>query len=422
MQKKYSHLLEDENVKRWYENVSRGSKITADVYLRRLGNLCETNNTTPAELSKLDEKRIYELMLDMVSDMEKKNFAGSYIKSVLKAIKSWFAFNDKEIRKKINIKGVEETPTLQNERVPTQEELKRIFLSGDEKNRVACVLVAHSGLRLEVLGNYDGSDGLKIVDFPEMEVKNGTVEFKKIPTMIRVRSALSKKSHEYFTFLSSEGCEYLKSYLEMRIRNGEKSISAIITPKTAKNNFITTINIGDIIRKAIRQAGFGWRPYVLRSYFDTQMMLAESKGLIIRDYRTFWMGHKGDIEHVYTLNKRRLPKEHIEEMRESYRKAQKFLQTGETEKDEEDIKKMFKKELLLVAGLKPEDINDEQLEMSDEDFHKVIREKLIQQVSNNGNRQKVVGVHEVENYLASGWEFVSVLPNNRAVLKLPESM
>ena len=34
----YRALLEDENVKRWYKNTSRGSQVTADVYLRRLGN------------------------------------------------------------------------------------------------------------------------------------------------------------------------------------------------------------------------------------------------------------------------------------------------------------------------------------------------------------------------------------------------
>ena len=26
------------------------------------------------------------------------------------------------------------------------------------------------------------------------------------------------------------------------------------------------------------------------------MLLAESKGLVLRDYRQFWMGHKGDVE------------------------------------------------------------------------------------------------------------------------------
>jgi hypothetical protein len=59
-----------------------------------------------------------------------------------------------------------------------------------------------------------------------------------------------------------------------------------------------------MIRKSIRMAGFSWRPYVLRRYFDSRMMLAQADGLIIRDFRVFWMGHKGDIEHTYTLNKK----------------------------------------------------------------------------------------------------------------------
>jgi hypothetical protein len=62
-------------------------------------------------------------------------------------------------------------------------------------------------------------------------------------------------------------------------------------------HFIRSTNVGDVIRDGIRKAGFPWRHYVLRSYFDTEMMLAESKGLVLRDYRQFWMGHKGDIEH-----------------------------------------------------------------------------------------------------------------------------
>jgi len=29
----------------------------------------------------------------------------------------------------------------------------------------------------------------------------------------------------------------------------------------------------------------GWKLYVLRAYFDTQSMFAESKGLVLQDYR-----------------------------------------------------------------------------------------------------------------------------------------
>ncbi|MCX6655590.1 MAG: hypothetical protein NTY03_10810 [Candidatus Bathyarchaeota archaeon] len=88
-----------------------------------------------------------------------------------------------------------------------------------------------------------------------------------------------------------------------------------MTPKQRMKPFIRSTNVGDVIRDGIRKAGFPWRPYVLRSYFDTEMMLAESKGLVLRDYRQFWMGHKGDIEHWYTLNKSRLPDEVVEDLR-----------------------------------------------------------------------------------------------------------
>lgn len=423
MKQKHLHHLEDANVRRWYQNVGRGSMLTANVYLRRLGGFCDSHRLTPQDLAGLTEKQAYDLLLDAVADLEKAKLAGSYIESILKSVKSWLSFNGVEVRRRIQIRGARDTPTLKDERVPTQEELRKIFLAADAKTRLACALVAHSGVRLEVLGNYNGLDGLSISDFPELSIADGKAEFKEIPTMIRVRSELSKKRNEYFTFLSAEGCEYLKNYIEMRMRSGEKMTgqSAIIRDKWNKRNFITTNNIGDGIRKAIRKAGFGWRPYVLRSYFATQMMLAESKGLVIRDYRAFFMGHKGDIEHTYTLNKRRLPEEVVKQMRECYRKAQTYLQTRETGKSEDDFTRMFKRQLLMVAGFAEADITDKQIELSDEDFHKLIRDKLTVQLANNGARQKVVPIGDVESYLKTGWEYVSTLPGDKAIMKLPES-
>lgn len=39
--------------------------------------------------------------------------------------------------------------------------------------------------------------------------------------MIVVRKTLSKGRHQYFSFLPQEGCQYLKEYLESRVRNVE---------------------------------------------------------------------------------------------------------------------------------------------------------------------------------------------------------
>jgi hypothetical protein len=284
------------------------------------------------------------------------------------------------------------------------------------------VFIAHSGLRLQTLGDYTGQDGLRIGDLPELKIEGSSVAFSNVPALVIVRKELSKARHQYFTFLSEEGCEYLKDYLEERMRAGESltSASPIITPKQRKKPFIRTINIGDIMRGAIRQAGFRSRPYVLRSYFDTELMLAESKGLVLRDYRQFWMGHKGDIEHRYTVNKRKLPDSVITDMRQAYERSQEFLQTSKSkETSEEKLKGSVRKQLLLVAGLSQEDLDKMDVaSMSDEDLQSLIRKKLLGLQAPNGASQKVISVAEANNYLTKGWEYVAKISDNQVIVKL----
>jgi hypothetical protein len=418
----YKALFDDRNLKRWYDNVSRGSQVTADVYLRRLGHLCKDLKKTPQELAKMKEEQLYDLFLDIVSEMEKEGRSGSYIHSQLKAVKSWLLHNRIEVTGKIKIKGVQDTPTLKDERVPTKPELKRIFLAGDEKARVACALIAHAGLRPEALGHYRGNDGLRMRDLPDLSVKNQNVELLRVPAMVIVRRELSKAGHQYFTFLTEEACGYLKDYLDMRTREGEalSPDSAIVTPKQRIKPFIRTSNIGDAIRDSIRKAGFPWRPYVLRSYFDTQLMLAESKGYVLRDYRQFWMGHKGDIENRYTTNKHRLPESVVEDMRAAYERSQGFLQTKEQEEtSEEKLRDSFRKQLLLVAGFSQEEVDKTDLpSMSDEELQNLVRNKLLGAPTPDSSKQKVVSIDEANGYLAKGWEYVAKLSNNKVVIKM----
>jgi hypothetical protein len=414
-------LLGDDDIRRWHSNVARGSPVTADVYLRRLGAFCAENKLNPNALAKLTATKIENLLMDYVSAKEKQ-YAGSYIKSTVKAVKSWLAYNEVELKRKIKIRGADETPSLKEERVPTKDELRRIFLSASKQARVSSVLLAHAGLRPETIGDYRGQDGLTIRDLPELTIGHGETEFETIPTMVIVRSSLSKARHQYFSFLTEEACGYVRDYLEERTRNGEKlnPNSAVVRPKVAGKQFIRATNVGDMVRSALRGSGYSWRPYVLRSYFDTQLMLAESKGLVLRDYRMFWMGHKGDIENRYTTNKHRLPDSVIEDMREAYRRSQDYLQTTKAEAGEEKIKEAIKKQFLAVAGFSEEELAKyDAANMTDEELYNLARQRLLGVMANNGSRQKVVPISEVERFLSEGYEYVTSIPDNRAIIKLP---
>jgi hypothetical protein len=115
---------------------------------------------------------------------------------------------------------------------------------------------------------------------------------------------------------------------------------------------------------------FKWRPYVLRAFFDTQLLIAESRGKIAHDFRVFFMGHSGSIEAKYTTNKNILPKALTDEMRNAFAKSQEFLdyQTN-TEQDEKII------------------------------------------------LQRVVTEDEFEKLVTEGWQFLGTLPNDKIVCK-----
>ncbi|MCJ7424642.1 hypothetical protein MUP01_10300 [Candidatus Bathyarchaeota archaeon] len=61
------------------------------------------------------DKELHDLFMDYVTSAEKKGYAGSYISSTMKALRSWLVHNNRELRVKIKIKGVDDTPSLKDE-------------------------------------------------------------------------------------------------------------------------------------------------------------------------------------------------------------------------------------------------------------------------------------------------------------------
>ena len=86
----------------------------------------------------------------------------------------------------------------------------------------------------------------------------------------------------------------------------------------------------------------------------------------------------------------------------------------------ENVKDELRRQLLLVAGFKDEGIGKIDLsKITDEEFQKMVREKLLGAMANNGNRQKVVPSSEVRDLIHQGWEYVAQLPTGEAVVRLP---
>jgi len=457
----WAYLLEeDPDFRRWYDNLARGSEATAKENARVLYRFLKAHDMTPGELVELgrsDRRGVEDLLLDFVDKLHGKGRAPGYIANHVKAVKSWLQFNEIILVRRIKVGDREQTPSILDERVPNKDELRTILLYADDRARCCISFMAFSGLRLQVLGNDKGTDGLRISDLPEIQIQGDSVSFQSIPTLVRVRAKLSKAGHRYLSFLSDEGCEYLKAYLERRLAQGEKLApeSPVIvvkagyefkgkSPENYGSRFITSKNISRDIRVAMRPR-FTWRPYVLRAYFDTQLMVAENQGKISHSYRQFFMGHKGDMDARYTTNKGRLPKDVIEDMRRSFRDCEEYLSTRKTGMGEDPelttIRTMVESGVLdlakpnvrsyLIQKLGIEDMEvkvarmrETGLEEEEAASQVIIGELGLDPVKLEAfrskkvkNTKKIVREDQLEGFLAEGWDIYSTLPSGAIVVR-----
>lgn len=388
-QTKKEKLLENPDLRRWYTNIARGSPLTSDMRLRRISHFCETNNTTPAKFAQLalnDLRAATDLIEDHISWMEQKNHSPGYIDSTYTALKSWLRHFDIEIKRNIKIRYYDRTPTLESERVPNKEEITEIFNRATLRTAAIIALVSKAGLRLQVLGNYNATDGLTLADIPDITIQDSKAVCLKSPCIIVVRRTLSKARHQYFTFLTENGTKKILAYLNDRLAKGETlgPESAVISPNTeyktyrginTDKKFLPTGKISKDIRETLRPR-FTWRPYVFRAYFDTQLLMAESRGKTAHDFRVFFMGHKGSIEAKYTTNKGLLPDALIEEMRAAFKRCEQLLD-------------------LESQAVEPQDSENKTKQPT----------------------QMVISLDKVEEMIGQGWRFLATLPENRAIVE-----
>jgi len=345
----------------WYENLSRRSVQTAETYRSRLQAFCKNFNVEPEDLVEMDETDVRDLLLRFVS--ENRDRSAGYVNTVIYAVKSWLEHNSKSVNLKVYLER-----RSRRESTPTREEVSEILKYASLRTRLIVSLMAFSGLRPMAIGNFKGEDGIRLGDLPELDVEE--LRFEKVPAQIVVRRELSKAKHQYVTFAGPQTCGYIIAHLRARKMKGRELDEDSPLVATRDEKHLKTAQISAEIAEAMRLAGLDYRPYLLRHYFDTQLLLAEAAGLITEDYRVFWMGHRGDVEHVYTTNKYRLPPQLLEDMREKFSAAVKFLETEREWKES-----------------KP--------------------------------KQKVVTTDELSHYLERGWEYVATLPDGRVVVKNP---
>lgn len=142
----------------------------------------------------------------------------AHIRKVLFVLRSWLDHNGVEFTRLPKVDG-RDGVTIENERVPSAEDLRRLLGILSDRGRICVLLMAQSGVRPGVLGSIDASDGLTLGDLPELDLAR--LAFALVPFMIRVRSTRDKFGKGYVTPGGPELAEAIMTYLRERIVRGE---------------------------------------------------------------------------------------------------------------------------------------------------------------------------------------------------------
>ena len=176
---KDKHILEDQDVRRWYENLEAKSVITATVYLRTLGLYCDLLKTTPKRiLAEAPSKKFRDGFTDFIRKMEKDGKAGSYIERFKKVILSWTSYNNLDVKLKVNIKGsseIRQSPT-RGFRARTNSQESSGWHRQEDR------FPSHqwrSAAEAESLGDYLGTDGIRLGDFSEAKIEDDGIEIRE---------------------------------------------------------------------------------------------------------------------------------------------------------------------------------------------------------------------------------------------------
>lgn len=336
-------LLANPKVRSWYEARSLRSKLSADTDLRKLRLVLERLKLDPESVVSLatrDPDGLQDSLIRYATEMKKKGLLDDYLAKTLSGLKNYLRFRRVQFNAFPVLRPIHSS-TLSAERVPTPEELGAVLEHLSLRGRVIALLLAHTGVRPQVIGSYMGERGLVLGDLPELDLDDLT--FSEVPFVVRVPADLSKTRVAYTTFGTRQLAAVLSAYLTERQHAGEKltSTSPVIVSaggeslrgvaRTSRmsversHRFLVTGVLVQEVRSGLRATvpkGVTWRPYVLRSYFSTRLLLSPMN----RDLRESLMAHR-TVSGRYNLAKR-WGTELLAEARREYANASEFLETG----------------------------------------------------------------------------------------------
>lgn len=400
---------------------------TQDNYLIKLRMFLEFCSLEPDDFVKLVRKnpRKAEDLVTSYILKRKGKVSGSTIHNFRMALKLLLSMNDCDKLNWVRIGKI--MPPVRkhgSDRAPTADELKKILDNCDLRMKCIVLLLLSSGVRIGAF------DWLKWRDVEP--VKFGKYEFAKL-TIYR------GENEEYYTFISPECYNYLQEYRALRKQAGEKvepdsplirddwgdykgakdpREAVVITSKTLRDQ------LGRLyMRIGLRTAKKGMRHEFQQVHGFRKFFKSVTERHVKSIYVELLMGHSTGVSDSYM-------KPTFEEMALEYTKAIPAVTILSRDEVTRDDIAQVRKEAALEAmkavatsfGIDPMKVRIEKQkelgrEPSFEEEMELMKLEIRKLREPKEDPQMIVKEEELQSHLKDGWQFVSVLPSQKILIR-----
>jgi len=302
---------------------------------------------------------------------------------------------------------------VEEDRIPSKQELKEIMF--------------HGGLEDKVIITFKASSGVRDITLVNLKVGNVDLDSYEDVGVVIVKPMASKQRIGYVTFITPEAKNFLRSYLDMRRRRGEKVTvdSPLITG--SKSRPIQESGIRQRWKRLLKKSGKNekvrsyhvFRFHTLRKFFRTSLEVAG----VSKSFREKMMGHKGEymddayfkphLEMILAEYRKAIPNLTImEEVKYEQMMARQLLNTAKVMGLSED--KLKRLEEILARTKSVDEAVEEFKRLKDEEFTSSDNGSYI---NGNGYRAKVISEVELIAHVEHGWDVVKELSEGKFIVR-----
>jgi hypothetical protein len=425
-------LLKHPDISTWIKGRARpGTGITQLDHVRIFLDHTGLDIDGLVRLASRDARRLKNVVLDFVREEQSQGLKAKYVGNIWWSVRSFLRSVGAAPNWNPPIEDKEADEDNSSRVVPSPEQVRQIANAvKSARDRMVVHILASSGIRIGTFAVQNGdADGLRLKGLIDLNLVPEPHFEKKVP-MLRVPAFLSKGKAGYYTGITADAAEATVTYLKERQRRGEKLTpeSPLVAPdprgtresRRSKDGhaFIVRKSLGSRVQAAMDAVvpkGIRWTPHALRAFASTQFEACEARGLVSRTRREYFMGHAlGSVDSLYNLG-RPLAPEKIEELRASYAKCLPMLSLSGRPQEERAIAL----EGAVAAILKRDGVTEAKIaevlegKVAGDELERILGSRKAQPI------ERVVPMTGVSALLLQGWEFVSPLGSDQAVLRSP---